>query len=101
MQANSDQQDLRPKGTPIGRQTLSEVDAGLMDCEKLIKSASEGVRARLTANSPIPTTLLRDLARGNAQRSKLVLRRVTLLLDAGDANAIELVEKLMKVKPKA
>lgn len=91
----------RPKGTPVGRQSIGEVDAGLAECEKTIKACSDAIRARLTSNGAIPPAVLRDLARANAQRSKLVMRRISLLLDAGDAAATELIEKLLKVKPKA
>lgn len=97
----SENTETRPKATPVGRQSIAEVDAGLAECEKVIKSCSDAVRTKLAGNGAIPPAVLRDLARANAQRSKLVMRRITLLLEIGDATAAELIEKLLKVKPKA
>lgn len=91
----------RPKATPVGRQSIAEVDEGLSECEKVIKTCSDAVRAKLAGNGAIPPAVLRDLARANAQRTKLVLRRITLLLESGDPGASDLLEKLLKVKPKA
>lgn len=90
----------RPKGTPIGRQTLAEVDAGLVECDTVIKACSDAVKSKLGTNGSIPPNLLRDLARSNAQRHKLVMRRVTILMESGDSVSQELIEKLLKVKPK-
>jgi hypothetical protein len=88
-----------PKPTPIGRLTLSEVDAALADCDKTVKACSETVKSKLSGNAAIPTKVLRDLSRANAHRGRLVMRRITLLIDGGDAAAMELLERLMKVKP--
>ena len=93
------QTDAKPKPTPIGWLTLAEVDAALSDCEKNIKSCSDAVKSKLNANAAIPTKVLQELSRTNAHRAKLVMRRVTLLIDGGDAAAMELLDKLMKVKP--
>jgi len=100
-EAQEDQSERRPKATPVARQSIAEVDSGLAECEKVIKACSDAVRTRLAGNGAIPPTILRDLARANAQRSKLVMRRITLLIEIGDGAAAELVEKLLKVKPKA
>ncbi len=91
----------RPKATPGGRQTISEVDQALAECEKVIKTCADAVRAKLAGNGAIPPAILLDLARANAQRTKLVLRRITLLLESGDSSASDLLEKLLKVKLKA
>jgi hypothetical protein len=99
--SNAKKADQRPRGTPVGRQTLAEVDAGLAECEAVIKLCSDAVKIKLGINGSIPPNLLRDLARSNAQRQKLVLRRVTLLLESGDTISQDLIEKLMKIKPKA
>lgn len=98
---NGDQVVQRPKGTPVGRQTLAEVDAGLAECEKVIKTCSDAVKVRLGTNGAIPPNVLRDLGRVNAQRAKLVMRRIALLIDSGDQVAAEMIDKLLKVKPKA
>ena len=93
--------EVHPTATPIGRKTIAEVDIALADCDKVIKSASDAVRSRLASNGSIPSQVLRELARANAQRSKLILRRIVLLIETGDASALEHIEKLLKVKPKA
>lgn len=85
----------------MGRQTLVEVDAGLGECDKIIRACSDAVKARLGGTGSIPPQLLRDLSRVNAQRGKLMMRRISLLTESGDSTALELIEKLMKVQPKA
>lgn len=90
----------RPKGTPIGRQTLAQVDVGLTECDTVIKTCSDTVRAKLGTSSTIPPNLLRELARANAQRGKLVMRRIMMLVESGDPIASDLIDKLLKVKPK-
>lgn len=90
------------KPTPIGRLPIAEVDAGLADCEKVIKSHSDTVKAKLAGNAAIPANVLRELSRANAQKAKLIMRRITLLIESGDSAAMELVDKLVKLKaPKA
>lgn len=82
-QAEKEQTTQRPKGTPVGRQTLAEVDAGLSECDKVIKSCSDAVKARLGGTGSIPPQLLRDLSRANVQRGKLMMRRISLLTESG------------------
>lgn len=90
------------KPTPIGRLPIAEVDAALSDCEKIIKSHSDTVKAKLAGNAAIPANVLRELSRANAQKAKLIMRRITLLIESGDSAAMELVDKLVKLKaPKA
>jgi hypothetical protein len=91
--------NAEPKPTPIGRLALTEVDKGLSECEKTIKVHSDMVKAKLAVNAAIPGNVLRELSRANAQKAKLVMRRISLLLESGDQAAVELVEKLMKIKP--
>ncbi len=88
----------KPKGVPIGRLTLSQIDAALGDCDKTVKAHSETVKTKLTANAAIPTSVLRELSRANTQRSRLVQRRITLLIESGDGTAMDLIDKLLKVK---
>lgn len=85
--------------TPIGRLTLQEVDATLADCEKIIKSHSDTVKAKLAVNASIPSSVLRELSRANAEKGRLMMRRIALLIEYGDAAAQDLLDKLMKVKP--
>lgn len=92
----------QPSGKiPIYNMTITEVDAALTDCDKTITTHSSAVKAKLTGNRAIPTDVLRELARANAQKGKLVLRRVSLLLEMGEPTAIELIDKLLKVQPSA
>jgi hypothetical protein len=89
----------KPKSTPIGRLTLPQVDAALADCDRTVKSHSDTVKAKLSSNAAIPTNVLRELSRANALKSRLVMRRIALLVEAGDSVAMDLLDKLMKVKP--
>jgi hypothetical protein len=96
------QKEATEKATPIGRMIIGEVDVALSECDKTIKACSELVKAKLATNSALPTNVLRDLSKANAHKGKLMMRRITLLIDSGDASVMELMEKLMKVKlPKA
>jgi hypothetical protein len=87
------------KPTTIGRMALTEVDAALAECEKTIKAHSDTVKAKLTNNASIPSNVLRELSRANAQKGRLMMRRIALLIEAGDAAVMDLLDKLMKVKP--
>lgn len=87
------------KTPPIGRLTISEVDAALADCEKTIKGHSEIVRSKLGTNASIPANVLRELSRANVLKSRLMLRRISVLLECGDAAVMDMIDKLMKVKP--
>ena len=87
------------KPTSIGRMTLIEVDASLTECEKTIKAHSDTVKSKLTNNASIPSNVLRELSRANAQKGRLMMRRIALLIEAGDAAVMDLLDKLMKVKP--
>lgn len=87
------------KSTSIGRMTLAEVDAALFACEKNIKTQIDTVKLKLNSNSALPPTVLRELSRGNSQKSRLMMRRISLLIDSGDAGVMDLVEKLCKIKP--
>ncbi len=92
------QKEATEKATPIGRMTIGEVDAALADCDKTIKTCSDQVKAKLASNSTLPTNVLRDLSKANAHKGKLMMRRITLLIDSGEASVMELLDKLMKVK---
>ena len=85
--------------TPIGRMTFGEVDVAIADCDKVITTHSAMVKVKLAGNAAIPPAILRDLSRANSQRSRLVMRRISLLLESGDQSAVELIDKLLKVQP--
>lgn len=87
------------KTTPIGRLTLPEVDLALAACEKTVKAHIETVKAKLAINASIPANILRELSRGNSQKARLTMHRIALLLETGDSTAMDLVDKLCKVKP--
>lgn len=87
--------------TPIGRMTIAEVDVALAECEKVISTHSNTVKAKLTGNRSIPPNVLRDLSRANAQKGRLVMRRISQLMELGELAAVELIDKLMKVQPSA
>jgi hypothetical protein len=83
----------------ISRLSLPEVDAALSTCEKSVKQHIETVKAKLTANASIPPTVLRELSKFNSQKSRLMMRRIALLIESGDSTVMELLDKLMKIKP--
>lgn len=87
------------KSTSIGRLPLAEVDMALVACEKNIKIHIETIKVKLNNNAAIPPTVLRELSKGNSQKSRLMMRRIALLVESGDSAVIELLDKLMKVKP--
>ena len=87
------------KSTSIGRMPLAEVDMALLVCEKNIKTHIETIKVKLTNNAAIPPTVLRELSKGNSQKSRLMMRRIALLIESGDSAVLELLDKLMKVKP--
>ncbi len=90
------------KAIPIGHMTIGEVDTALADCDKTIKTCSDLVKAKLATNASLPTSVLRDLSKANAHKGKLMMRRISLLIESGEASAMDLLDKLMKVKlPKA
>lgn len=96
--SQKDHKESAEKPTPIGRMSISEVDAALADCDKTIKTCSELVKAKLASNAALSTSVLRELSKANAHKSKLMMRRITLLIDSGEASVMELLDKLMKVK---
>ena len=93
------QKEATDKATPIGRMTFGDVDAALVDCDKTIKTCSDLVKAKLANNSTLPTNVLRELSKANAHKSRLMMRRISLLIENGETTTMELLDKLMKVKP--
>lgn len=91
--------DNKREGNSISRLSLAEVDASMAEHEKVIKSHSDIVKHKLASGAPIPSNILRELSRANTQKSRLTMRRISLLVESGDAQVSELLEKLMKIKP--
>jgi hypothetical protein len=83
----------------ILRLPLAEVDMALAACEKNIKTHIDTIKVKLNNNAAIPPTVLRELSKGNSQKSRLMMRRIALLIESGDSSVMELLGKLMKVKP--
>ncbi|MRW83727.1 hypothetical protein GJ698_06420 [Pseudoduganella sp. FT26W] len=92
------QQPEKAKPTPIGRLAFAEVDKALSECEKTIKTHSDTVKSKLAVNAAIPGNVLRELSRANAQKAKLVMRRIGLLMESGDQAALDMIDKLVKLK---
>lgn len=93
----------KPQGdkTPIGRMTIAEVDAAITDCDRIITTNSATMKLKLAGNAAIPPAVLRDLSRANSQRGRLVMRRISQLLELGEPAAMDLIDKLLKVQPSA
>ena len=87
--------------TPIGRMTIAEVDAAITDCDRIITTNSATMKLKLAGNAAIPPAVLRDLSRANSQRGRLVMRRISQLLELGEPAAMDLIDKLLKVQPTA
>ncbi len=88
----------KAKPTPIGRLAFAEVDKALGECEKTIKTHSDTVKGKLAVNAAIPGNVLRELSSANAQKAKLVMRRIGLLMESGDQAALDVIDKLVKLK---
>lgn len=78
---------------------MTEVDIALSECEKIIKTNTETIKSKLSSHSPFPPKVLRDLSKANAQKNRLMIRRITLLSESSDPTVLEMIEKLMKIKP--
>lgn len=79
--------------------SLQEVDIALGGYEKTIRMNTESIKSKLSSGATIPPDVLRDLAIANKQKNRLILRRINLLLETGDPNVIELIDKFCKLKP--
>lgn len=90
--------EVRQKEKSVRTMNFSTIDAALSEIEKTIKENSDIVKNRLAANSAIPGEVLRGLSRANGQKLKLVMRRITLLMELGEPGVMDLIDKLMKFK---
>ena len=79
--------------------SLTEVDGALTVYDKTIRMNTELVKAKLTSGGTIPSDVLRDLSVANKQKARLTMRRIALLIETGDTAAMDLIDKLCKIKP--
>ncbi len=86
-------------GKPIRSLTLIEVDEALIIYEKSIKVNTDLIKSKLSGTGALPIAALKELSKANVQRMRLIMRRIAVLIETGDAAAMELVDKLCKVKP--
>jgi DNA replication initiation complex subunit (GINS family) len=85
----------------ISKMALAEVDAEFSKLEATTKKLNESVKAALGANQPVAVEDLRQLQKLTQRRSKLIMRRLGLLLQSPSPAVAELLDKLMKVKATA
>ena len=95
----SDKQESKQQDQqPIGKMTIAEVDAEFAKAEATTKRLNESVKAAFEANQPVNVDDLRQLQRLGQRRTKLMLRRVALVIANPSSQAADLLDKLMKVK---
>ena len=95
----SDKQETKQQDQqPIGKMTIVEVDAEFAKAEATTKRLNESVKAAFEANQPVNVDDLRQLQRLGQRRTKLMLRRVALVIANPSSQATDLLDKLMKVK---
>ena len=95
----SDKQETKQQDQqPIGKMTIAEVDAEFAKAEATTKRLNESVKAAFEANQPVNVDDLRQLQRLGQRRTKLMLRRIALVIANPSSQAADLLDKLMKVK---
>lgn len=95
----SDKQETKQQDQqPISKMTIIEVDAEFAKAEASTKRLNESVKAAFDANQPVNVDDLRQLQRLGQRRTKLMLRRVALVIANPSSQATDLLDKLMKVK---
>ncbi len=95
----SDKQETKQQEQqPIGKMTIAEVDAEFAKAEATTKRLNESVKVAFEANQPVNVDDLRQLQRLGQRRTKLMLRRVALVIANPSSQATDLLDKLMKVK---
>ena len=94
----SDKQETKQQEQSIGKMTIAEVDAEFAKAEATTKRLNESVKAAFEANQPVNVDDLRQLQRLGQRRTKLMLRRVALVIASPSSQATDLLDKLMKVK---
>ena len=86
------------KQQPIGKMSIAEVDAEFANAETNIKRLNESVKTAFEANHPVNVDDLHQLQRMGQRRTKLMLRRIALVVANPSSQANDLLDKLMKVK---
>ena len=95
----SDKQETKQQDQqPIGKMTIVEVDAEFAKAEATTTRLNESVKAAFEANQPVNVDDLRQLQRLSQRRTKLMLRRIALVIANPSSQATDLLDKLMKVK---
>lgn len=95
----SDKQETKQQEQqPIGKMTIAEVDAEFAKAEASTKRLNESVKAAFETNQPVNVDDLRQLQRLGQRRTKLMLRRVAIVIANPSSQATDLLDKLMKVK---
>ena len=95
----SDKQETKQQDQqPIGKMTIAEVDAEFAKAEATTKRLNESVKAAFEANQPVNVDDLRQLQRLGQRRTKLMQRRIALVIANPSSQATDLLDKLMKVK---
>jgi DNA replication initiation complex subunit (GINS family) len=82
----------------INKMSIADVDAEFAKVEAGTKRLNESVKAAFEANQPVNVDDLRQLQKLTQRRTKLMLRRIALLVANPTSQATDLLDKLMKVK---
>ena len=95
---SDNQETKQQEQQPIGKMSIAEVDAAFSNAEATIKRLNESVKAAFESNHPVNVGDLRQLQRMGQRRTKLMLRRIALVVANPSSQANDLLDKLMKVK---
>lgn len=94
----SGKQETNQQEQSIGKMNIAEVDSEFAKADATTKRLNESVKAAFEANQPVNVDDLRQLQRLGQRRTKLMLRRVALVIANPSSQATDLLDKLMKVK---
>jgi len=90
----SDKQEIKQQDQqPIGKMTIADVDAEFAKAEATTKRLNESVKAAFEANQPVNVDDLRQLQRLGQRRTKLMLRRIALVIANPSSQATDLLDK--------
>ena len=95
---SDNQENKQQEQQPIGKMSIAEVDAAFTNAEATIKHLNESVKTAFEANHPVNVDDLRQLQRMGQRRTKLMFRRIALVVANPSSQANDLLDKLMKVK---
>src|ERR1017187_10236 len=86
----------------INRMSIIEVDAALLKCNTQLKETSTSIKELLENGAQsIPPAKVQQLRKINARKSKLIVRRITLLSQSPDSKIKLLLDQLLAIKPQA